>query len=176
MAASDMGHSETLALLLANKADVHAANQVIITWLFEYHFSFEIVWIYLCYESFIRWSHWNTRAASGQQSWRACGWSSNNHNLIFWILFTFEIGWKLAVLCSRGFYRGSHRDTRAAFGQQSWRACGWSRNNHNLIVWILFYSWNRMDGLVQCMLHPVVIPRHSRCFWPTKLTCTRLIK
>ena len=30
MMASQEGHTETLALLLANKADVHAADQVII--------------------------------------------------------------------------------------------------------------------------------------------------
>ncbi len=31
MCASQEGHTETLALLLANKADVHAATKVIIT-------------------------------------------------------------------------------------------------------------------------------------------------
>jgi hypothetical protein len=43
MWASVKGHTETLALLLANKADVHAADQVIIIiWMFRFYFTLKI--------------------------------------------------------------------------------------------------------------------------------------
>ncbi len=69
MGASRGGHTETLALLLANQADANAADRVIIIICsFEFHFTFEIVWRNLCNLGFKRWSHRETRAASGQQS------------------------------------------------------------------------------------------------------------
>ncbi len=44
--ASYGGHTATLALLLANNADVNAADDVvIIIWSFELYFTFEIGWI-----------------------------------------------------------------------------------------------------------------------------------
>jgi hypothetical protein len=68
MAASEGGHTETLSLLLANKADVHATLAVIIMIPpFEFGFTLEIEWIYLCDEGFREWSHRDTRAAFGQQ-------------------------------------------------------------------------------------------------------------
>jgi hypothetical protein len=72
--ASKEGHTETLALLLANKADVHAANQVIIIiLLLEFYFIMEIGWIFLCNMGFKRRTHRDARAASGQQGRRASG-------------------------------------------------------------------------------------------------------
>jgi hypothetical protein len=51
MKASVNGHTETLALLLANGADVHATDQVIIMIQpFEFYFTFKIEWRYLCIE------------------------------------------------------------------------------------------------------------------------------
>ncbi len=69
MCASQEGHTETLALLLANNADVQAADQVIIIiLLLEFYFIMKIEWIYLCNVRFTRRTHRDTRAASGQQS------------------------------------------------------------------------------------------------------------
>jgi hypothetical protein len=69
MLASQEGHTKTLALLLANKADVHAADKVIIIIsVFEFYFTFEIGRIYLCYVGFTIRTHRYTHAASGQQS------------------------------------------------------------------------------------------------------------
>ena len=69
MLASREGHTETLALLLANKADVHAADQVIIIiLLLEFYFIMEIGWIYLCNMGFTKRTHRDTCTASGQQS------------------------------------------------------------------------------------------------------------
>jgi hypothetical protein len=68
MLASIEGHTETLALLLANKADVHAADPVIIIILsVEFYSTFELEWNYLCNVSFTKWTHRDTRAASGEQ-------------------------------------------------------------------------------------------------------------
>ena len=68
MSASIDGHTETLALLLANKADVQAADQVIIiSLLLEFYFIMEIEWIYLCIVGFTKRTYQDTRAASGQQ-------------------------------------------------------------------------------------------------------------
>ena len=68
MWASQEGHTETLALLLANKADVHATDQVIIIiLLLELNFLMEIGWSYLCSSGFTKRTHRDTRAASGQQ-------------------------------------------------------------------------------------------------------------
>ncbi len=69
MWASENGHTETLALLLANKADVHAADRVIIICdRLNFYFTSEIAWMDLCNGGFTRRTHQNTRAASGQQS------------------------------------------------------------------------------------------------------------
>jgi hypothetical protein len=69
MGASRGGHTETLALLLANKADANAADEVIgIIGSFEFHFTFDIVRRNLCDWGFKRWSHRDTRSASGQPS------------------------------------------------------------------------------------------------------------
>jgi hypothetical protein len=69
MWASQEGHTETLALLLANKADVHAADQVIIIILsLEFYFMMEIGWAYLCSIVITSRTHRDTRAASGKQS------------------------------------------------------------------------------------------------------------
>ena len=74
MRASEHGHTETLALLLANNADVHAANHVIIIILsLEFYFIMEIGWIYLCNMGFKRRTQRDTRADSGQQGRRASG-------------------------------------------------------------------------------------------------------
>jgi hypothetical protein len=67
MEASRGDHTETLALLLANKADADAADRVIIKSI-KFYYTFEIVWRNLCNLGFKRWSHRETRAASGQQS------------------------------------------------------------------------------------------------------------
>ncbi len=83
MVASLYGHTETLALLLTHKADVHAADEVIIIdRSLEFYFTFELEWKYLSDASFTRWSHRDTRAASGQQSKSACDRSSNHYYLI----------------------------------------------------------------------------------------------
>jgi ABC-type phosphate/phosphonate transport system substrate-binding protein len=63
------GHTETLAQLLANKADVHAANEVVIAIVsFEIHVTFDIAWNDLRNVGFEFGTHRDTRAASGQQS------------------------------------------------------------------------------------------------------------
>ncbi len=66
MRASLRGHTETLALLLANKADVHAVDQVIITLMFQSCFTLKIETIYLCNVGFSKGTHRNTCVASGQ--------------------------------------------------------------------------------------------------------------
>jgi hypothetical protein len=69
MKASQGGHTETLALLLANKADVHASDNVIIIFRsFEIDITCAIARMELRNVCYIWRTHRDTRAASGQQS------------------------------------------------------------------------------------------------------------
>ena len=67
--ASARGLAETLALLLANKADVHASDHVIIIFRsFEIDVTCEIAWMELRNVCYARRTHRDTRAAFVPQS------------------------------------------------------------------------------------------------------------